>query len=147
MSRVFTLLSSQKHIVPFPHVPHNIFSQPGKVSASLPLLSLSFHPPPPPPPPLLLSPSFPLSYLPFLPITAISPHSLTTLAGVIVVFERTHTVHSIVDLTHHTDGPHVSSSLTTKHTLSFASGGVIEMDGPVANIQTYLSLDNYLNVT
>ena len=112
---------------------------------SLPPSVVSFLPSPPPP--LLLSPSFPLSYLPFLPITAISPHSFTTLAGVIVVFERTHTVHSIVDLTHHTDGPHVSSTLTTKHRVSLASGGVIEMDGPVANIQTYLSLDNYLNVT
>ena len=111
--------------------------------SSLPLLSLSFHPSFPP----LLSPSLTCSYLPLLLTTAISPHSLTTVAGVIAVFQRTHTAHLIVDLTHHTDGPHVSSSLTTKHRVSLASGGVIEMDGPVANIQTYLSLDNYLNVT
>ena len=95
----------------------------------------------------LLSPSLPLSYVLFLPTTAISPHSLTTLVGVIVVFERTHTVHSIVDLTHHAEGPHVSTSVTTEHRLSLASGGVIEMDGPVVNVQTYLYSDNYLNVT
>ena len=116
--------------------------------SSLPLLSLSFHPSLPPPPSLpILSPTFPLSYIPFSPPTAISPHSLTNLASAIVVFERTHTVDSIVDLTHHLDGSHVNTSLTTEHALSLASGGVSEMDGRFANIQTYLSLDSYLNVT
>ena len=115
----------------------------------LPPSLVSFLPSLPPSLPSLpiLSPTFPLSYIPFSPPTAISPHSLTNLASAIVVFERTHTVHSIVDLTHHLDGSHVSSSLTTEHTLSLASGGVSEMDGHFANIQTYLSLDSYLNVT
>ena len=116
---------------PSPLVPSPFFS--------LPLLSLSSLP--------FLSPSIPLSYIPFLPTTAISPHSLKTLAGVIAVSERTHTVDLIVDLTQHMDSTHVSSTLTTKNRVSLASGGVIEMDGPVANIQIYLSLDNCLNVT
>ena len=96
---------------------------------------------------LLLPPSLPLSYILFLPTTAISPHLLTTLAGVIAVSERTHTVHLIVDLTQHMDSTHVSTFVTTEHRLSLASGGVIEMNGPVVNIPTYLFLDNYLNVT
>ena len=38
VSGVFTSLSSQKRIVPFSHVPHNIFSQPGNVSTFFQLL-------------------------------------------------------------------------------------------------------------
>ena len=64
--------------------------------------------------------------------------------GVIVVFERTHTVNSTVDHTHHLDGSHVSTSMTTEHRVSLASGDVSETDGAVPNTQTYLSLDSYL---
>ena len=49
-----------------------------------------------------------------------------------------------MDLTHHAEGPHVSTSVTTEHRHSLASGGVSEVDGPVANIQTYFVLDSYL---